>query len=267
MPYLPYEQISTTARSAEVLAQRHGAENLEMFAASLPENARVLDVGAGDSTLGQEVTVLRQDIEWTSLDFTTTPRHLQEAAPDNLHYVTGDATRLGERYQPGQFNYVASYWLLPHLPKQERLKALGGMYGILAVKGTLSVGPYTSPADDMPKGVIEAMRSLKAPAVQIEKTPYTTVDEAAALIARLAAEICVPAQIQRMHGAYQKAVAELMGTSRHFVRDASSGIKMIYDQRAGQYTPAFRSPQGLLALGAIARRTMREYYNMSKETD
>jgi ubiquinone/menaquinone biosynthesis C-methylase UbiE len=259
MPFQPHEQISTTARSAEVLAQRHGAENLHAFADSLPRNARVLDVGAGDSTFGHGVTGLRKDVEWISLDHDPPLDELRESAPDNLHYITGNATELTDDFAADQFSYIASYWLLPHLSHQERVKTLAGMYSIAAVGATLSVGPWTSPHDNPPRGIIKSALSLRAPAIQIEKQPSATVEEIGALVTSLATEICVPARVQRAHGAYQRSTAEILDTSRHFIRNKDTNTKMIYDPKTHLYVPAFSSPRGLRIMAAVLRESAREY--------
>lgn len=75
-----YEKAITTDRSAEMLACKHGSEGVAQLAETLPQGARILDVGAGASPFGKEVAILRPDISWTNFDYSyQDPRYFRRS--------------------------------------------------------------------------------------------------------------------------------------------------------------------------------------------
>ena len=96
-----------------MLVHRHGFESVLQLAESLPIDARVLDVGAGASPFGKEVSTLRPDVTWLNFDYSyQEPAILDEVSkytPSNVQHVVGDATKLGETYEPETFDAVFSY--------------------------------------------------------------------------------------------------------------------------------------------------------------
>jgi hypothetical protein len=142
-----YEHIQTTHRTAIELALYHGYESVNQLAESLPENANVLDAGAGDSSLGREVATLRPDIQWTNFDYSyysLVPDSTTKDCPPNLSLQAGDITKLNEFYEPESFDATFSYWMLPHMslesdePVREAAKQ---MFIATKLDGLLSIGP------------------------------------------------------------------------------------------------------------------------------
>lgn len=150
-----FEQGPMTASSADFLAQTYGnGSTIDEFASSLPENARIIDVGAGLSGFGAAVATRRADIRWTNLDYNYKPGVAQSellnearwAAPNNLDFVRGDILDLSPE-QSGRYDRAYSYNVLTHLMRIDRKlgrQALSGLVTLLNVEGELMVGPTNS---------------------------------------------------------------------------------------------------------------------------
>lgn len=141
----------------------HGYPNVNVFAESLPEGANVLDVGSGDSEFGKTVAELRPDVSWTNFDYSYRDEDalakISKGAPDNIKYVAGDSTKLSEMYQPGTFDAVYSYWMMPHLSIDDMgpaLAAAKAMFDVAKPGATISIGPV--PGD----GLFSSVRYGKA---------------------------------------------------------------------------------------------------------
>jgi len=93
-----YEMSPSTSRSAKKLSRAYGFESPGALADSLPQNALVVDVGSGKSKFGRSITQIRPDVHWVNVDLRNgrmrTTRRFQAKAPDNLHYVAGNALNL-----------------------------------------------------------------------------------------------------------------------------------------------------------------------------
>jgi len=141
MSEFDYIPPTTDYRTGELLALRHGAESLTALVEQLPEDARVLDVGAGDSTFAPEAAVLgeHKGVQVTTVDIAGTKQ--SEDPRPNLTHITGDATRLTELVEPDSQDLVTSYFMLPHMSPTQRRKAIAEMYTVTKPGGTLSVGP------------------------------------------------------------------------------------------------------------------------------
>lgn len=141
-------QVTTSDGSASLLAKRHGFKSLKALARILPDNARVLDVGAGASPFGREIALLRPDITWVNFDYSyhdpVIYQEVSAGAPDNLEHVAGDATELTTEFKPNTFDAVFSFWLLPHLSLEDTepaWEAARAMHVVAKEGGLLSVGP------------------------------------------------------------------------------------------------------------------------------
>ncbi len=141
-------------RTTDDLARLHGYADLGDMVSSLPEKAKVLDAGAGLSTLGHEVTTARPDVDWTNLDASyakSSPIRTQaeQDAPPNLHIVQGDVRSLvrrhvlGKGFAPDTFDEVVSHFLVPHLVDRpgDAERAAAQLFRVAKVGGRLSIGP------------------------------------------------------------------------------------------------------------------------------
>lgn len=146
-----------TRRAGRLLAVMYDYVGLSHMSRDLPQDAEILDVGAGLSDLGYKMASARPDITWINLDlrYGATPvdqsseeaiETLREQAPPNLSYVGGDILNPPQDYR-GRFAHVFSYRVLRHIADN------GLDFGILAARnmlemaepgGKLSVGPTTT---------------------------------------------------------------------------------------------------------------------------
>lgn len=240
-----YKKAVTTDRPAEMLARRHGFKNLASLAGALPENAHVLDVGAGASPLGRDVSLLRPDISWTNFDYSyQNPQILEEVsdkAPDNVQHVPGDATKLDEYFQPESFDAVFSYWLLPHLSLNDPAPARSAAQGLFSVTkagGLLSVGPKTAS-----KG-LPALKSGKA--VQTIKTLYFTANSYAD---HITAATTLPTVGRYTQSLANEVATPFFGTSRYAKR--AGPLFRVYHPQSEQYVLPF-GPKGVITAGRLA---------------
>lgn len=144
------KQIPTTGRKVDFHLKQLGYNSLEYFAASLPKNAVVADVGAGLSRLGHHVAELRADITWVNIDPCYKDRDILQSAskdlPSNMTLYDGnivDGFNPPKELKEGA-DIVFSYWLLPHLSLESdepAKKACEHMLGLLKPTGKLIVGP------------------------------------------------------------------------------------------------------------------------------
>jgi hypothetical protein len=250
-----YEKAVTTGRPAEMLAQKHGFESIAQLAASLPQNARILDVGAGASLVGKEVAVLRPDISWTNFDYSYQNHAILDEvsanAPTNLAHTAGDATKLLEVYEPESFEAVFSYWLLPHLsiddpqPAHDTAKAI---FAITKNGGVMSVGPQTSghrlltlksgPALKTVKDVSQSADTYADTVVAATKLPRTP-----RFTQKLANEVATP----------------FFGTTYYTKREGK--LAHVYHPQTGEYV----SPLSLKGVATVGRLAVALAKHASKQ--
>lgn len=142
-----YEYAPISNREAGLLARYHGHKDVDSFAGEIPEAAEVLDVGAGYSTLGREVAVLRPDIRWLNVDLHYVKTIAQpKNMPDNLEHLPANVLALQESLGSRQFDRVLSYWLIPHVTLASRelgITAVRNMLEVAKPQGKISIGPTT----------------------------------------------------------------------------------------------------------------------------
>lgn len=242
-----YEKAIMTERPAELLARLHGHETVADLAASLPVDARVLDVGAGASPFGREVAALRPDVTWVNVDFAyddpAVLADLEEGAPDNLVHAVGDATMLAEQYPADSFDAVYSYWLLPHLSidaPEPAIEAAKGMFTVTKPGGVVSVGPRTQ---------TKKLALFNAePAIQVIKDESMTAEDYADYIVE-------HTRLGRASRRAQKLSNEVLtpyfGTSR-YARRRPGKLTQIYHPGSGEYVSPFSRKGLATAGGAVA---------------
>lgn len=240
-----YEQAVTTDRPAEMLAQKHGFESLAQLADSLPQGARVLDVGAGASPFGKEVAMLRPDISWTNFDYSyQNPAILDEVsanAPTNLAHTAGDATKLAEVYEPESFDAVFSYWLLPHLSIDDPQPAHDAARAIFAITkngGVMSVGPQASG---------HRLLTLKSgPALKVVKEGSQNADSYAD---RVVAATKLPKTPRFTQKLANEVATPFFGTTRYAKREGK--LPHVYHPQSGEYVSPL-SRKGVATAGRLA---------------
>lgn len=240
-----YEKAVTTDRPAEMLAHKHGFESVAQLAETLPTDAKVLDVGAGASPFGKEVAALRPDITWVNFDYSyQDPAILGEVSKDspaNVEHVAGDATKLGESYEPETFDAVFSYWLLPHLsiddptPAKEAAKAI---FTATRTGGLMSVGPKAS------QKRLPSMKSGKA--IQVVKEPGQDADSYAE---RIVAETKLPKVGRYTQKLANEVATPFFGTSLYARREGR--IPKVFHPESGEYVSPF-TRKGVRTAGRLA---------------
>lgn len=240
-----YEKAITTDRPAEMLAYKHGFESVAQLAETLPQGARVLDLGAGASPFGKEVAKLRPDISWTNFDYSyQDPAILEEVsqdAPANIEHTFGDATRLADTYEPESFDAVFSYWLLPHLSiddPEPAKQAARSIFAVTKTGGLMSVGPKAS------QKRLPSMKSGKA--IQIVKDEQLDADSYAD---KIVAETKLSKSVRYTQKLANEVATPFFGTTRYGKREGR--VPKIYDPKTGEYVSAL-TRQGAGTVGRLA---------------
>lgn len=231
--------LPTTERSAGILARRYGYASVAALADSLPPDARVLDVGAGASSLGREIARLRPDVRWTNLDFsyydTQILDDVSKGAPSNLTFVAGDATQLDVSVSFGSMDAVFSYWLLPHLSLYDQKTALTAarqMYVAAKPGGVLAIGPRVHP--------MLHPASLTGRSWRITKGEGMTAEAFGCEVLR---RTQLSAASRHVRKAFNAAAFELFGTSR-YIKGGGAAAWRLYNPRTGAYIPLY-SPEAV----------------------
>lgn len=250
-----YENAVTSHRTAEKIAQRHGFENVRSLAESLPENARVLDVGAGASPFGREVAGLRPDVTWVNFDYSyQDPRvveEVSEAAPMNVEYVPGDATVLDQAFGEDSFDAVFSYWMMPHLSLDElepAHEAARAMYQVAKPGAMISVGPTSHSIHRK----TDALQTVKDESEQSAEEFADRTVEATKLGP-------MSAKAQRISN---NAITPFFGTSLYMKKEGLS--HKVYDPKSGEYINPY-SRRGVRLAGELAVALAQ--YRRDQKTD
>jgi ubiquinone/menaquinone biosynthesis C-methylase UbiE len=145
MGHKSYNGIPVTNRSGEELARYHGFEDLDHLINEIPENAHILDVGAGRARLGHAVTFRREDVTWTNLDPAYSDKDIRWPmeidAPPNLKFVADSGATLSNRYSADAFDMALSFFALPHLDQEKGEDIVQKMFHVTKPGGLVSVGP------------------------------------------------------------------------------------------------------------------------------
>lgn len=230
-----YHQAPTTSRSARRLSRMHDFSNPKKLAKFLPEDAKVIDVGAGASDLGATIAGLRPDIMWVNFDYSYKDPLIAEevgrnGTPENLSIVCGDATRLSEMFRSDTFDAVFSYWLMPHMSlgddDQPARDMAEGIWDISKEGALISVGP--SP------GIL----GLRKYASRFDKNHRLDRE---IFVEDMLAITALRGLSSSMQSQMNKGMAELFGTSR-YCRN-----KQIIDPATGNFVDIL-STKGLAVL-------------------
>lgn len=250
----------TTSRTADFLSRKYGFESVAELAASLPKGAQVLDVGSGASPFGRDVAKLRPDVSWTNFDYSySDPKILDEVtkgSPDNVRYISGDATRLTQFYMPETFDAIFSYWMMPHLSiySPEPAKKAARAIFTLARKGAvISIGPVVN-KDHTPLILNSSTKAYK-----ITKGKDLNADSFADMVV-------VKTKLPRFTRFTQKTanevVTQLLGTTRWAIQYGKIP-KNIYHPKSGEYVSLF-SLRGMHTVISIVTTLFRHIVTRRK---
>jgi ubiquinone/menaquinone biosynthesis C-methylase UbiE len=136
-----------TGSSANYLAQKYGhGTDIDTFSEQLPQDARVIDIAAGKSDFGTEVTRERPDVSWINFDIQYTLDDVHRDGAPNLQFTQGDILHPPISFH-GRFDRVYSYNLLSHFVRFGRplaKQALTSMVSFAKPEGIVAFGPTNS---------------------------------------------------------------------------------------------------------------------------
>jgi hypothetical protein len=219
-----------------------------MLASELPENAVVLDLGAGASNLGETIANMRPDVSWTNLDYNydkpEVARSVDTLPLANLSFVTGDATQLLESCEPETYDAILSYWLFPHLSLDSPEPALAagrGVYDALKEGGVASVGPRIN------LGHLATLRWRRT--YHAFKGANVDRDE-------FAERILQETQLTPIFRRYRQLKYEIWSDYFGTTRWRKDGRKLIYAPSRGEYVPT-KSIVGAKVVGGLGAAAAR----------
>jgi len=245
-----FQIVSTTDRTAAVLARRHGYKTVENLAKSLPPQANVLDVGAGASTLGREIANLRPDIHWTNLDFSYHDKQIlidvSRGAPTNLEFIAGDAAKLDDFIKPGSMDAVFSYWLFPHLSSYNQEMALAAavqLYKATKNGGLLAIGPCKPLLLHHPHPWGKSWRVVKSKDLTADSYSHEIL-----CLTNLSSASHYVRDVLNM------AAFDVFATS-YYVKGSNMLTRMVYDPASGKHIRAY-SPRAVRLVGKFLARAI-----------
>lgn len=228
-----YEKAMTTGRPAEKLARKHGFKGVEQVAEYLPDDAVVIDVGAGASPFGETVASLRPDITWVNYDYsykeTGIHEDLSKHAPANVRYIPGDALRLDKEFAPDTFDAAFSYWMFPHLSLDniEPAKlAARAIFNVTKPGGLISVGPEMSKSPLPSVKIQKAFRVIKDESLDADTFANTVADKTS-----------VRGYTRYVEKLSNEVMTTYFGTSRYFKPGGRLG-QLMFDPEKGDYVNA-----------------------------
>lgn len=251
----------TTPHTAELIAVQHGVSSVDEFVRLLPEGARVLDVGSGDSPFGFAVAEQGRDKQVSVTTIDLVEPHLSHAAPSNLSHIVGDAARLTDHIPPDSQDYTASYFLLPHLDVATREQVAREMYAVTKPGGTISVGPWLQSPTGKPYGLVGALRALRlSPAKRFVKQADATPEDAEATVQQIVRGTSVPHRAERLYTSGVKAANEVLGTNRWYIEPHDGKVRhtRVHNPGTGEYI-SLLSPAAIKLLGRVALRTAAHF--------
>lgn len=173
-----FEMSIITHRKPDLLSRLYGFDDRRQLANSLPDDAFVIDLGSGNSQFGLAIASLRPDVTWINMDrrygMNGVHKRRNSYAPNNLHYIAGDALNIP--VQPQSVDRVYSCGLFPYLTmtdKQLAVDALHNIAGVLNDDGELAIAGFDS----------RAKKAIPDAAVHISSNEFQAApDECAQLV-------------------------------------------------------------------------------------
>ncbi|HSX36601.1 MAG TPA: class I SAM-dependent methyltransferase [Patescibacteria group bacterium] len=155
---LPVANQLMTPSSGEYLARQMGETSLQRVAEQLPAEAKVLDMGAGNSDLGLLISWARSDSTVVNLDiqYANKAGQLDEFranAPDNITWLAAGGAALP--FKEATFDQIYSYNVVSHFLRYDAeqgrelgRKVLQEMLRVLKPDGEILVGPTVAHMKD-----------------------------------------------------------------------------------------------------------------------
>jgi len=134
--------IPSTGRRAEVLACRHGFDNLDQmqeYIDSLQDGARIMDVGAGMSNLIDELAHKSPDKNFYKFDNNPATAKMW-ANHENVTPVVGDVFSINDTLGGG-FDAIFSYRMAHHFSFEQVCEIVNNLTNLLTDDGELFIGP------------------------------------------------------------------------------------------------------------------------------
>ncbi|OGL34987.1 hypothetical protein A3F65_02260 [Candidatus Saccharibacteria bacterium RIFCSPHIGHO2_12_FULL_47_16b] len=241
-----YELAPITGRSGNFLAKVYGYQSIDDLADSLPVNSQILDVGAGRSTLGQQVTARRKDVSWTNFDLSYNSERVEQfqTAQPNLTLVQGNIITPPREFK-SRFDRVYSYWLLPLLALEEPELARQSMENIiqfLKKDGSATIGPLVS------------HRRINS---DEHRSDTTTISWSIlpSEIDRITDELTMPENIAWVYRAIWRSGLAFIRRGEQ-ASNAGNGLGL-YDTAQEEFVPVF-SLEGFRRLGGLASRVLKD---------
>ena len=129
------------------------------LARGLGAPARVLDVGSGTGTLLALIREEHPSAELVGLD--ADPRIIDLARAklgDGIRIVHGDAT--APPFEPASFDRVVSSLVFHHLTREQKIRALHAIHGVLTDGGELHLADWSAPHDPLMRAMFLAVQLL-----------------------------------------------------------------------------------------------------------
>jgi ubiquinone/menaquinone biosynthesis C-methylase UbiE len=243
-----YFQAPTTNRSVTFLAYAHHFLIARRLIERIPHGGSVIDVGAGDSPLGEYIAQHRSDVTVVKFDFSYLESMPHSTMP-NLSYVGGDATMLETYFAPATFDCVFSYWLFPHLSLYSSKPAEMAARAVLAVAkpgAMISIGPCRfSP---------QTLRCTKS-------TLASENERIVAKIAYLTKLRGIPRLTTLAHD--EVITPYFNGNTHHF--DLAHVVPRIYSLRTQRFVSVLR-PEGLSIIASLLWLTYKYFRRRNSAT-
>lgn len=131
----------------EIAREYHASRNrfdhrkeLKEFAAMLPKNARVLDVGCGAGVPVAKFLV-ESGFDVTGIDFSENMLRLAEKNVQKARFIKGDMTELD--FEDNSFDGLTAFYSVIHVPREKHFSLFQSFHRILKPEGIMlvCVGP------------------------------------------------------------------------------------------------------------------------------
>lgn len=110
-------------------------ESYERFAALLPDDGRVLEIGCGPGNVSQKILAMLPKHDWLGIDLAEKMIEIAQKVNPTARFQLGDARQIAD-YTPG-FNGILGGFCVPYLNSKETIALLKDTWQLLAPGGVL----------------------------------------------------------------------------------------------------------------------------------